>query len=552
MKRRKNGYREFRASELFSLPFLTEDAFYAMVAQQVCRDMQLTDQLNLPALLDKTLGENRAAWYDALHDATGVDVSRIREADCVLREELMQPRRDACEKLKACAVRGEKIRLRNDFPLSCEALERLCQRWQLPKTEMVSAGAKQSGVAMTRAQGRFLKKLYGRQNSFISAYEGERFPGLQAVMVMQTRRMKDVGYTALGAYLFSQAMWLAWEVQKHGYDRLIFLARDGYWVKAAFDCLNEVLHLPVKTEYVRVSRQAVLPLYFEREEDALSLPVLVNLKAHTPRTLLKLFSPVLPENALQMVENAGFALDRTLEGFEGVRFVGFFREKIFDRERFESYRQCAKDYWKPFFQGKCATFDVGYNLRSEAMMRRLTGADVTAYITHVDSDLPYGRDVPFETLYQTSPYVSWVAREQFLLENAPSCVGYTPTGVQEGEMPRLHRGMADMQAAAMQFVRDMRDTFGAHLLALYFRPQDGCVAFERLLHTGNTHLAATVENAFHGEEESTALQWRLMQTDFAQARHPWPRVLRRLQRAAIRLRYDRKGFLKRTHFMKRQ
>lgn len=551
MKKQKDGYREFRASELFSLPFLTEDAFYALVSQQVKQKMSLTDQLDMPTLLDKTFGENHDEYYAQLASATGLDVRKIQETDEALRETLMQPRDAACEKLKACALRGEKCRIRHDLPLSEEALKRLCQRWNLPAVEIVPGWPEKSGIDISPAQKRFLKKIYGRQNSFISAYEGERFPGLQAIMTMQTRRMKDTGYTALGAYLFSQAMWLAWEVRRHGYDRLIFLARDGYWVKAAFDALNEALHLPVKTEYVRVSRQAVLPLYFEREEDTLSLPVLVNLKAHTPRTLLKLFSPVLPEGALEMAADAGFALDNTLADFEGIGFIGFFREKIFDRQRFEAYRQCARAYWQPFFQGKCATFDVGYNLRSEAMMRRLTGADVTAYVTHVDSDLPFRREVPFETLYQTSPYVSWVAREQFLLENAPSCVGYTPVGVQEGDETPVQPEMAAMQQAAMQFVRDMRDTFGEHLLALHFRPQDGCVAFERLLHTGRTNLAATVENAFHGEEESTALQWRLMQTDFAQARHPLPRTLRRLQRAALRLRKDRKGLLKRARMKRR-
>lgn len=41
-----------------------------------------------------------------------------------------------------------------------------------------------------------------------------------------------------------------------------------------------------------------------------------------------------------------------------------------------------------------------------------------------------------------------------------------------------------MQTDAMRFVADMADTFGARLMDMHFRPQDGCAAFEHFLHTG--------------------------------------------------------------------
>ena len=50
------------------------------------------------------------------------------------------------------------------------------------------------------------------------AYEAERFLGLRAIQAMQLRDTSP-GYAALGAYLFSQAMWLAREVQQNGYAR---------------------------------------------------------------------------------------------------------------------------------------------------------------------------------------------------------------------------------------------------------------------------------------------------------------------------------------------
>lgn len=551
MKEKCEKRPELRASELFFLPFLTEDAFYALLEQQVRVRMGLTDHLEMASLLHAPFGKCCAEGYEWLQATTGINMQEAHQADASLREELMQADADKCEQVRLWQGQGKQILLHNDLPLPKAAIQRLCQKNGLLAMEIVPQRPEKTARSLTWAQKRFLKRVYGRHGSFISAYEGERFAGLQAIMAMQLRHVQDDGYTALGAYWFSQAMWLAWQVQRHGYDTLIFLARDGYWVKEAFDCLNAVFQLPVRTEYLRVSRQAVLPLYFERPEDALSLPVLVNMKAHTPRTLLSLLQAVLPDNALHMAQEAQFQLDAPLDDVEGTRLIGFFRDKLFDEKRFAAYRQCAREYWQPFFVGKCATFDVGYNLRSEYIMQRVTGADVTAYVTHVDSDLPYRRALPFETLYATSPYVSWVVREQFLLEDAPGCVWYRPDGIQEGEKPQTPEKIRQMQQSAMRFVRDMRDTFGAHLLQLYFRPQDGCVAFERLLHSGHMHLKATLENDFHGVEEDTAVQWRLMQTDYQKAYHRRPKAWWKMKRVALIALGDKKT-LRRKLFMKRK
>ena len=356
---------------------------------------------------------------------------------------------------------------------------------------------------------------------------------------MQLRNTSP-GYAALGAYLFSQAMWLAREVQQNGYARVNFLARDGYYVKAAFERLNSVLRLPVETGYVRISRQAALPLQFPKAIDLLSLPLLIDMTAHTPDSLLTLLHPIAAERAREALA-AEMPMHQRMDARTQWNFVRIFREKGYDAGKYQQYAQYAKAYLLPMFAGKCATFDVGYNLRSEAVIQRLTGADVTAYITHIDSDLPMRRGVPFRTLYGTSPYVSWVAREQFLLERGAATIGYDAHGAVLGQADTLSRAVQQMQADAMRFVADMADTFGARLMDMHFRPQDGCAAFEHFLHTGALRAGAEVENAFLDGQaggDTTRVQWRLMQTDAEQARHPLPKWMRKLQRAAIRLAHD--------------
>ena len=100
-----------------------------------------------------------------------------------------------------------------------------------------------------------------------------------------------------------------------------------------------------------------------------------------------------------------------------------------------------------------------------------------------DCDLPMRRGVPFRTLYGTSPYVSWVAREQFLLERGAATIGYDAHGAVLGQADVPSSTVQQMQTDAMRFVADMADTFGARLMDMHFRPQDGCAAFEHFLHT---------------------------------------------------------------------
>lgn len=466
-----------------------ESDLYALMQPDVRKRLALSDEVDFPALRGQFHGENLPEIYRRLSEIAGADLMPLCETERQLRQKMRIP------------ADGEQ-------PLNHQ-------------------------------QKRFLRENYVHLTTFTGAYEAERFLGLRAIQAMQLRNTSP-GYAALGAYLFSQAMWLARETRQNGYARVNFLARDGYYVKAAFERLNEVLCLPVETGYVRISRQAALPLQFPKAIDLLSLPLLLDMTAHTPDSLLALLRPIATENARAALA-AELPMNQRMDARTQWNFVRIFREKGYDAEKYQQYEKDAKAYLLPMFAGKCATFDVGYNLRSEAVIQRLTGADVTAYITHIDSDLPMRRGVPFRTLYGTSPYVSWVAREQFLLERGAATIGYDAHGAVLGQADTPSSTVQQMQTDAMRFVADMADTFGVRLMNMHFRPQDGCAAFEHFLHTGAIQAGAEVENAFLDGQaggDTTRLQWRLMQTDAEQARHPLPKWMRKLQRAAIRLAHD--------------
>ena len=134
--------------------------------------------------------------------------------------------------------------------------------------------------------------------------------------------------------------------------------------------------------------------------------------------------------------------------------------------------------------------------------------------------MPDRRGVPYRTLYGQSPYVSWVAREQFLLEDAPQCVGYDGEGPVPARAEQPCEAVKRCQRQALAFVDAMVARYGTSLRDMPFRPADGCAAFEHFLHFASRRemlpYRMEVENAFHSGsqgEDSAFLQWRLMQTD---------------------------------------
>ena len=378
--------------------------------------------------------------------------------------------------------------------------------------------------------------------------------GFRALMdaACQAEWERNPVHAAFGMYLFSNAVWLAREMQAGGFDRMVFIARDGWWVKQAYDLVATALGVTVPSDYVRISRQAAFPLHFRTPEDLMTLPDWVNVTAHTQRTLMQLLAPNLIPGAVESVASAD---EKRLTEAELPGFIDACR-RVWDASRTEAYRAHAHAYIAPKFVGQCATFDVGYNLRSESVIRALTGADVTAFVTHMDSAHPEKRGVPFRALYPARPYVSWVAREQFLLEDAPLCVGYDENGpVLAATGTHVHPSIERCQRAALAFVADVVRRYGERLADMPLRPLEGCMPFERFLHCGPYAWMAPfrrsrLDNAFHagaGEgNENAFLQWRLMQTDLLLARGmpPW-RV--KLKRALIRLREEPRSFWQRMN-----
>lgn len=546
---------------LLPLPLWAEDDLYALMEADVRQTAGLTGPVDFPALRSQAAGNTLEEIYDMLsRRLLGADIRALAQRERSLRMRLPVLMKDVEALLRLAKRLGKRTILWSAWPnllTAQEVQEMLDARGaEQPDDLFVNHWGSDMTASGTLVLSDAKERSCWRQITVPSPVEAARqaYAPCEALRYLGYRTLLAVealhpsveqpdpdAYGAFGMYLLSNALWVADESCRAGLDRVNFLARDGHLVKAAFERLCAALQLPVESGYVRISRQAAFPLHFRKTADLPAIPVLTDVYAHTPRTLLALFAPVVSaEEGLPVLREYGLDVDAPFNDETLTHFIDAFRARLFDEKRFAAYRAHARRYLAPLFTGRCATFDVGYNLRSETVIRDVTGSDLIALITHTDSDLADRRGVEYRALYGQTPPVSWVAREQFLLEDAPLCSGYDARGpVLSGEHAPPCPAIREFQRQALAFVDDATRIFGEDMARLHLRPADGCAPFERFLQTASfartgDFRASTVENSFlegAAPGDDAILQWRLMQTDLRRE----PLFIRKTRRFFIRL-----------------
>ena len=171
-----------------------------------------------------------------------------------------------------------------------------------------------------------------------NAHYFERFLGMKAVLGLVANTLFDnpytefmggsdfnadpkiIGYYALGPYIFSLMHWLIKDVQTLKYDTLNFLARDGYLPLKAFNILRQVYPIDTDVNYVRFSRDAVLPLQLSNRSDLDKIyNSNISIRNLTPNKVLVIFKDFLKvsmEQAKTILSNANIILERPFGTYE--------------------------------------------------------------------------------------------------------------------------------------------------------------------------------------------------------------------------------------------
>lgn len=303
-----------------------------------------------------------------------------------------------------------------------------------------------------------------------------------------------IGYATLGPHLLALAQWIEKKRLNAGASCVHFVARDGYLVKKAYDYLFP----EANSNYLRLSRKSLILADVNTENDIYSIFTKANMRGLSAKKIEEYLKPALDTDKLekvhQLIEDSKIVYDRKIaDDMDGYKIIKIYIENAFSEEKLAVYRQKLRLYFKEIIRPGDYIFDVGYNGRPEAALSSILGFPVNSFYIHTNKDLADKRQKRYgckcENFYDYKPAITGVMREHLLMELGPSTIGYKEvngTLVPDFENWKENYSAdfvtSSVQNAAIDFVRDYKNTFEKYTEYIYFRNYDLSLGFEYFLH----------------------------------------------------------------------
>ena len=333
-----------------------------------------------------------------------------------------------------------------------------------------------------------------------------------------------MGYYALGMHVLGLAKWIHKTAKNNGYEKIVFLARDGKMLKDVFDYLCKKTNSPIKTEYFYATRKALMPYSIGCAEDFFNIGNIVDLSAHTPLSIIALFQSILKpldNNAKNEYHKLGVNLDAKLDD-QAIffKFVNALIKVSYSEELRVAAFDKASIAFKNVFNDKTATFDIGYSGRLQSIICELSGCSIDAFFVHTNgynTTQICKNKFNIHSYYDYSPTISGIIREYFMSDPTPSCYAYDING--NSITPLLEKptdstnfestyAIKEMQKAAIDYCKNYIDTFADLGDSFSARNSDYAIAIEHLLLTANEFDRYTFSNAIIEDEVYSAYSAR--------------------------------------------
>ena len=248
-----------------------------------------------------------------------------------------------------------------------------------------------------------------------------------------------IGYYALGMHLFGIANWILKDATKKGYDKIVFFARDGYWIMKAYQILKRRYINAPKEEYLYISRRALVPVTLNNRFDFYKLSELIDIYKYTPKTILKYIKNVLSDlgNLETECSKKGIDINKKFESkTEFNIYMNLIIDKFYDKSKHEKNMESLKTFFIEKFSGKSCAFDIGYSAKPEMYLSKLCQKPIDTYFINISNEeaLENARRGGFElhTYFDYSPSITGVVRESLMSVADPSCIGYEDAASSDG------------------------------------------------------------------------------------------------------------------------
>jgi len=301
-----------------------------------------------------------------------------------------------------------------------------------------------------------------------------------------------IGYYAVGMHLAGLLKWII--QQSSNYKRILFMSRDGYLVKQAYDIWTKYILNAPESKYIYTSRKMLLPTLIDSTADFMNLPIVYT--QYNPMAIIKLLDfctkDMAADDMTKIFEKFSIKWDRKfISKYEYQEFIKFYLDHFYDRKKHNAAKKRLKEYYKDIKRTDIA-FDMGYSGNIQSALIKAAGKPVDVMFVHVDAvkSMHLSRKHKFriKTFYDFSPAVTGLLREHILSDPGPSCIGlqysngnlvpvfgtadnpYTATFVTD----RIHKG-------ALDFISEFCNNFAGYMDFITFKSYEVSLPFEAFL-----------------------------------------------------------------------
>lgn len=331
--------------------------------------------------------------------------------------------------------------------------------------------------------------------------ESIRFMGIRCMMAVVANKLFDnpfktfdhrtdfnsdpylIGYYALGMYVYGVTKWILDETNGN-YDKVSFMARDGYLILESYKIMKELYNNPAAEEYLYVSRKALIPVMIVDKLDFYKLSEIIEIQTHSPKNVIKYVKNILDideEKLEKLCKEQNISYTKKFKNNEEFnRYIKILVDNFYDEAKHKEKREKLKEYFNKIMGDKPAIFDVGYSGRPEFYLTHLCGKSIDTFFLNINRDdaLEYSKvgNFKLKTYFDAKPTATGNAYELLFSKLAPSCIGYNIT--EKGVEPvfekyensyQVEQMVGIMQKAAIEFVSDIIKIFKQDTDILYYQ-----------------------------------------------------------------------------------
>lgn len=324
-----------------------------------------------------------------------------------------------------------------------------------------------------------------------------------------------IGYFVVGMHLLGVSRWMANILLKESYEKIHFIARDGYLPKKIYDITRKYVDNLPPSEYLYASRKSMIVTGIQSKVDLFGIGNNCSIYNQTPESIYKLYASVLKPLDAEIKKRfraEGISFDKT---FKNENEFHFFVSKLAEIAYDEKVAQINFDACQKYFKDKIGkhdiAFDLGYSGKLQSGICRATGYPVDVLFVHTNGfgaiQQSRSEGYKIKSYYDFEPPMSGIINEFIFSDYRPSCIGYVNENgyvypvFEDKKVAFQEKYLLDEIARGCEkFIDDFYRTFQGYTEMFQLRVMDASLPYERFLMNNKPFDIDLLKNCYLEDE----------------------------------------------------